>query len=208
MYYAPTANLILLLWTLRWCCMYILDSFVCWVLPFNSPRTKVFGGRGTHWYLNALHTATTEEYVISRRTFQHSTRRQWFQKQNFKEHIGYLFALFPVTQRRAKPGMFQAEIFFVLLNKIEIVFCYLVFASVWFCEIKACHDSWYFIGFTITVKNPLVVGPALWPSGLSSCAPLGRPRVSLVWILGANTAPLIKPCWGGIPHTTTRRNYN
>ena len=33
-------------------------------------------------------------------------------------------------------------------------------------------------------------------------------QVSLVRILGADTAPLIRPRWGGIPHATTRRIYN
>ena len=39
---------------------------------------------------------------------------------------------------------------------------------------------------------------------LSSHARLQRPRVSSGWILGANLAPLIKPCWGSIPHSRTR----
>ena len=43
---------------------------------------------------------------------------------------------------------------------------------------------------------------------LSSCAPLRRPRVSPVWILGTDMAPLIKPCWGGVPHATTGRTHN
>ena len=40
---------------------------------------------------------------------------------------------------------------------------------------------------------------------LSSLALLQRPRVSLVRILGADMAPLIKPCWRGILHSTTWR---
>ena len=39
---------------------------------------------------------------------------------------------------------------------------------------------------------------------LSCRAPLQQPRVSLVRILGVDMAPLIQPCWGGIPHATTR----
>ena len=39
---------------------------------------------------------------------------------------------------------------------------------------------------------------------LSSPTPLRRPRVSPVWILGADVAPLIGPCWDGVPHSTTR----
>ena len=37
---------------------------------------------------------------------------------------------------------------------------------------------------------------------------LRQPRISPVRILGEDMAPLIKPCWGGIPHSTTRRTYN
>ena len=43
---------------------------------------------------------------------------------------------------------------------------------------------------------------------LSSRAPLQWPRVSPVRILGADTAPLIRPRWGSIPHATTRRIHN
>ena len=43
---------------------------------------------------------------------------------------------------------------------------------------------------------------------LSSCALLWQPRVLLVRILGADMAPLIGPCWGGVPHATTRRSHN
>ena len=40
---------------------------------------------------------------------------------------------------------------------------------------------------------------------LSSRALLRRPRVQ---ILGVDMAPLIRPCWGGVPHPTTRRSCN
>ena len=43
---------------------------------------------------------------------------------------------------------------------------------------------------------------------LSFHIPLWWPRVSPVWIPGADMAPLIKPCWGGVPHSTTRRTHN
>ena len=43
---------------------------------------------------------------------------------------------------------------------------------------------------------------------LSSHAPFGRPRVLLVQILGADTAPLIRPHRGSVPHATTRRTHN
>ena len=43
---------------------------------------------------------------------------------------------------------------------------------------------------------------------LSSLALLGWPRVSLVQILGADMAPLIRSCCGSVPHATTRRTHN
>ena len=43
---------------------------------------------------------------------------------------------------------------------------------------------------------------------LCLCTPLQRPRVSPVQILAADTAPLIKPGWGSVPHATTRRTHN
>ena len=39
---------------------------------------------------------------------------------------------------------------------------------------------------------------------LSSGALLQRPRVLPVRILGVNMAPLVRPCWGGVPHATTK----
>ena len=59
---------------------------------------------------------------------------------------------------------------------------------------------------TIKKANLTRAGPvAVW---LSLHAPLWRPRVSPVQILGTDMAPLIKPCWGGVPHATTRRTHN
>ena len=43
---------------------------------------------------------------------------------------------------------------------------------------------------------------------LSSRAPLRRSRVLLVRILGTEMAPLIKPCWCGVPHSRARRTYD
>ena len=43
---------------------------------------------------------------------------------------------------------------------------------------------------------------------LSSLALLQWPRVSPVRILGVDLALLIRPCWGGISHSTTRRICN
>ena len=40
---------------------------------------------------------------------------------------------------------------------------------------------------------------------LSSWAPVWRPRVLRVRILGADLAPLIKPCWGSVPITQLER---
>ena len=39
---------------------------------------------------------------------------------------------------------------------------------------------------------------------LSLCALLQRPRVSPVRALGTDMALLFGPCWGGVPHATTR----
>ena len=56
------------------------------------------------------------------------------------------------------------------------------------------------------LKDGCGAGPvAEW---LSSRVPLRRPRVSLVRILGADMAPLVRPCRGGIPYVTTRRTCN
>ena len=38
--------------------------------------------------------------------------------------------------------------------------------------------------------------------------PLQWPGVSLVRIFCADMAPLMEPCWGSIPHGTTRSTYN
>ena len=43
---------------------------------------------------------------------------------------------------------------------------------------------------------------------LSSCTLLRGSRVSQVRILGADMVLLIKPCWGSILHTITRRTHN
>ena len=43
---------------------------------------------------------------------------------------------------------------------------------------------------------------------LNSRTLLPWPRISPVRILGVDVAPLIRPCWGGIPHATTRRTHN
>ena len=41
-------------------------------------------------------------------------------------------------------------------------------------------------------KEPIRASPMA--KGLSSCALLWWPRVSLIWILGADRAPLVRPC--------------
>ena len=55
-----------------------------------------------------------------------------------------------------------------------------------------------------------VLGPGAGPTAewLSLYTPLRRPRISPIWILGTDLAPLIKPRWGGVPHSRTRRTYN
>ena len=58
----------------------------------------------------------------------------------------------------------------------------------------------------ILQKHMLGAGPAAkW---LSLCALLLWPRVLQVWIPGTDTAPLIGPCRGGVPHVTTKRTCN
>ena len=49
-----------------------------------------------------------------------------------------------------------------------------------------------------------------WPMAewLGLCAPLRQPRVSLVRILDVDMVPLVGPCWGSVPHATTRRTHN
>ena len=56
------------------------------------------------------------------------------------------------------------------------------------------------------INFPPRAGPvAKW---LSLSTPLWRPRRSVVWILGVDLGPLIKPCWGSVPHSRTRKTYN
>ena len=78
-------------------------------------------------------------------------------------------------------------------------------------HLVATSPPWFYL---VADKSPLVTsknspewaGPmANW---LSLSAPLRQPRVSPVQTLGADMAPLIKPCRGGIPHATTRRTHN
>ena len=55
-------------------------------------------------------------------------------------------------------------------------------------------------------KYSLGAGPmAEW---LGYFALLRWPGVLLVQILGAAVAPLIRPCWGGVPHSTARGTHN
>ena len=55
-------------------------------------------------------------------------------------------------------------------------------------------------------KSILGVGPvAEW---LGPCTPFWQPKFLPVWILAADMSPLIKPCWGSIPHGTTGRTCN
>ena len=43
---------------------------------------------------------------------------------------------------------------------------------------------------------------------LSSRSPFRWPRVLPVRILGADMAPLLRPCWGDVPHSTARGTHN
>ena len=61
--------------------------------------------------------------------------------------------------------------------------------------------------FLCWLKNKQI-GASAVAEWLSSCAPLQRPRISLVQILGPDMAPLIRLCWGGAPHSTTRGTLN
>ena len=65
-------------------------------------------------------------------------------------------------------------------------------------------------GYFLHILPHLNLTPGASPRAqwLSSRAPLQRPRISLVRILDADLAPLIRPCWGSIPHSRTRRTYN
>ena len=65
-------------------------------------------------------------------------------------------------------------------------------------------DCWW----ELRVKNREREGLAPWPSGLVRALRCRRPSVSLVRILGADMALLIKPRWGSVPHATTRRTHN
>ena len=51
-------------------------------------------------------------------------------------------------------------------------------------------------------------GLAPWPSGWVRALCCRWPSVSLVRLLGADMALFIKPCWGSVPHATTRRTHN
>ena len=57
-------------------------------------------------------------------------------------------------------------------------------------------------------KNQKLPGAGPVAEWLSSRALLRQSRVLPVWILGADMAPLVEPCWGGIPHAVTRRTHN
>ena len=53
----------------------------------------------------------------------------------------------------------------------------------------------------LTVKN-LLQGTSPMAEWFKLMAPLWKPRVLPVQILGVDKAPLIRPCQGGIPHAT------
>ena len=98
-------------------------------------------------------------------------------------------------------------------------------------EIVQCYHPnsgyWYFIHFICCKCVHHVCGPyfcciygAFWSTEvlnfgaspvaewLSSCAWLRGPMVSPAGILGTDMVLLIRPCWGGVWHSTTRRTCN
>ena len=50
-------------------------------------------------------------------------------------------------------------------------------------------------------------GLAPWPSGWVRALRCRRPSVSLVRVLGADMALLVKPRWGSVPHATAGRTH-
>ena len=95
-----------------------------------------------------------------------------------------------------------------LLNAAWIPF-HLLHLNAWCSEITPYSLFTHIPISQVKKKDYSGAGMAEW---LSSQAPLQWPRVSLVGILGVDVAPLIRPCWGSIPHSTTRgvttRIYN
>lgn len=90
----------------------------------------------------------------------------------------------------------------------QIVVIVVVFPCLWASVCKPAQNKnwWNFIISKWLKIIELGAGPvAKW---LSSRAPLRQPRVSLVWIPGADMVPLIRQRWGGVPCTTTRRTHN
>ena len=84
----------------------------------------------------------------------------------------------------------------------------LSFKGMWTAHLRILH-SWHKVSYSILsliLNTCCGAGPvAKW---LSPRAPLQQPRVSQVRILGVDMAPLIKPCWGSIPHATSRSIHN
>ena len=75
-------------------------------------------------------------------------------------------------------------------------------------ELAAVFDAEDLTTFFYSWKNKDLSGAGSMAKWLSLRALLRQPRVSLVPILGADLALLIKPCWGSFPHSRTRRTYN
>ena len=64
------------------------------------------------------------------------------------------------------------------------------------------------IFIAIPQQKNMVPGAGPMAEWWSPNAPLWWPRVSLVRILGADMAPLVRPRWGGVAHATARRTHN
>ena len=111
----------------------------------------------------------------------------------------------------------------------QISFMAFIFSEhlmIWHCgisfEFQILFQMWLFSDFLslllVAMRQKLdtlqiqisgqCVGAGPMAHWLSSCAPLWRPRVSPVSVLGADLAPLIRPRWGSISHSKTRRTYN
>ena len=95
----------------------------------------------------------------------------------------------------------------LFMNKIEYIHVFF-FESFLLPECPYIISIYWFYNAFKTVflfLRMFILGAGSVAEWLSSRASLQRPRVR---ILGADMAPLVRPCWGGILHPTTRRTCN
>ena len=102
------------------------------------------------------------------------------------------------SSREPKMMEFPVGLIFVVF-KAESGWCDVRWAIKYFLERE--------MGFQKS-KERLGGGAGPMAKWLSCCAPHRWPRISPVRILSMDMAPLIRPCWGSIPHATTRRTHN